>query len=109
MRLTSSTIDALRRFLDGELDLPSFEAWLTEAVYDSDSRFIGEQQVLEGLRLLLIEYGENLRPLSDLYSEIESNLAACGDTASADSSNQLVPLPLAFVVQVQPIKMPDPV
>ena len=91
MVLRSSTIDALRRFLDEEVDLPSFEEWLTDAVYD-DPLFIGEQQILEELRLLLIEYGEGLRPIDDLYAAMASRLQAEGDRVTSDSNNSPAPI-----------------
>ena len=91
--LSPDTTLSLRQFLSGEFSLSDFEQWITSAV-DDDSLLDAERRALRGVRLVLIEFGEGLRPLDEVRGEAASLLIASAESNSlswSSSSNILSP------------------
>ena len=70
--LRSETESAVRDFLRGETSPKEFEVWIISCIDDLPA---AEQAPLWHLRLLLIEYGEDLRPLEEAKEFAEQLLA----------------------------------
>jgi hypothetical protein len=70
--LRSETQSAVSAFLRGETSPKEFEVWIISRI---DELPADEQAPLWHLRLLLIEYGEDLRPIDEAREYAEQLLA----------------------------------
>ena len=61
--LRSETESALGDFLEGSVSAQDLEGWLIS--YLDDEAAESEREALWEMRLLLLEYGERIRPLDD--------------------------------------------
>lgn len=69
MLQSQAALNQLVRFLTQDSDLREFAEWITSAV-DDDSLIAADVNALEGIRLLLTEYGEELRSLDELKAAL---------------------------------------
>lgn len=73
MTVQTESVHELRSFLSGTSSSQELEAWLAGLDYDELSD--KEREDFGVLRLLLIEYGEGLRPLDEARDEARRLLA----------------------------------
>ncbi len=77
MTLSPETTGVFQDFLDGCLPFDDFFAWVVAAEGD-DELPAPERRALTGLYLLLIEYGEGLRPLAEVTEAVREFMPATG-------------------------------
>jgi hypothetical protein len=75
MTVLAETADNLRAFLIGHMSAQELEGWIISAL-DDDSFLASrdERSSLEEIRLLLLEYGENMRSIDDARIKVASLL-----------------------------------
>ena len=102
MILTQESTRKLQEFLEGDLAPGAFGEWITSA--EGDDQLIDfERDALGQLRLLLLEYSEDLRPLEEVRVVAASLLIESGSTDQLTSSNMTESPNL--VVEVEPLPM----
>ena len=82
MTLSEDSVRTIQGFVCGDLPAEDFYGWVISAS-DDDELPASEREALEGLRLLLLEYGEGLRPLDEARAEAKSLLASSGRVAAS--------------------------
>ncbi len=82
MKLSNETVKALQGFLCNATTLEDFYGWVIAASDDEDMPDV-DRQALDGLHLLLLEYGEGQRPLDDARAEAKALLASAGPVAAS--------------------------
>ncbi len=94
MLQSQAATNELFRFLTQRADLREFAEWLISAV-DDDSMTTADIDALEGLRLVLTEYGEDLRSLDELKGAAAA-LVLAGNVATVASSSNEAPQELSI-------------
>ncbi len=72
-QLSSETRMVLQRFTEGRLSQRDFGEWLVQSDYDTDLSS-QERDVLAGIRLIVIEADEGMRPASEIIERVTATL-----------------------------------
>ena len=86
MNLSQETQRQLLGFGVGVVSVPVFEEWVI-ASQDDEELLDSEQVIVRELRLLLLEYGEGSRELSEVQSYVWGLLSQNGSPILATNSN----------------------
>ena len=82
MKLSSETVRVVQGFLCNDTSTDDFYAWAVSAEEDN-SLPQAERDAIAGLRLLLLEFGEGLRPIDEVRAEATSLLASSDRVAAS--------------------------
>lgn len=87
MILGSETTLKLQQFLVGAVEPADLGAWIS-SIEGSEVLLDSDQSVLDELQLLLVEYGEELRPLSEVRGAAATALVMGGSADISSDSNE---------------------
>lgn len=87
MILGSETASKLQQFLIGAVEPEELGAWIS-SFEESEMLLDSDQSTLDELQLLLVEYGEELRPLSEVRGAAAAALEKGGSADFSINSNE---------------------